>query len=257
MLCFGCSALTCAANTANFWRRKTIWTTPRNYIRIGRLWICNAPAWRSIAKNFPPPSARRGIACYATPTTPTPASSARSLVTLAQRDELETSNATARTTNLTKAVADYDAVLNQTNSAAPLPDLFLERAQAQAELKNFSEAVRGLDDAIKKFGETPSFVLPAIEYERQQGAFTNALQRLDRAQKFFDQESFLALRGEIQLQAGNLREAKNDFADALAALETFSPARRTQSATLEARLRNGLKQATVSPIQKPVQKTQP
>lgn len=182
---------------------------------------------------------------------------ARSLVTLAQRDELETSNATARTTNLTKAVADYDAVLNQTNSAAPLPDLFLERAQAQAELKNFSAAVRGLDDAIKKFGETPSFVLPAIEYERQQGAFTNALQRLERAQKFFDHESFLALRGEIQLQAGNLREAKSDFASALAALETFSPARRTQSVALEARLRNGLKQATVSPIQKPVQKTQP
>jgi tetratricopeptide (TPR) repeat protein len=180
---------------------------------------------------------------------------ARSLVTLARRDELERNSNTSSATKLAEAVVDYDAVLNQTNSAAPLPDLFLERAQVLAELKNYPAAVRGLEDAMQKFGVTPSFALPAIEYERQQGAFTSALVRLERAQTFFDRESFLALRGEIQLQAGNHSEAEKDFTTALATLEKFSPERRAHSTDLEARLRNGLRQATVKPIQKAVQKT--
>lgn len=147
-----------------------------------------------------------------------------------------------------RALADYDAVLNRTNAAAPLPDLFLERARAQAEIKNFAAAVAGLDDAMRQFGETPSFALPAIEYERQRGTFTNALTRLERAEKFFDHESFLALRGEIKLQAGRTAEAAKDFSAALAALENFPAARRPQSAALEQRLRAGLAQATVSTI---------
>ena len=149
---------------------------------------------------------------------------------------------------LEPAIADYDAVLNRTNAAAPLPDLFLERARAQVEIKNFAAASAGLDDAMRQFGETPSFALPAIEYDRQRGAFTNALARLERAEKFFDRESFLALRGEIHLQAGRTAEAAKDFSTALATLEKFSADRRVQSAALEQRLRAGLAQATVTPI---------
>ena len=147
------------------------------------------------------------------------------------------------------AIADYDAVLNRTNAARLLPDLFLERARAQAALGKFDDAVRGLDDAMRQLGETPSFALPAIEYERQRGAFAAALARLERAGKFFDRENFLALHGEILLQAGRPAEAANDFSAALAALEKFSRARRALPAVvdLEARLRAGLKQAKVLP----------
>lgn len=148
-----------------------------------------------------------------------------------------------------RAIADYDAVLTRTNSARPLPDLFLERARAQAALGKFDDAVHGLDDAMRQLGETPSFALPAIEYERQRGAFEAALARLERAGKFFDRESFLALRGEVLLQAGRRAEAAENFSTALATLENFSSERRAQLPALEARLRAGLKQATVAALQ--------
>lgn len=104
--------------------------------------------------------------------------------------------------NFSAAAADYDAVLNPTNAATPLPDLYLERARAKAELKHFDDAIRGLDDGIKRLGQTPSLALPAIEYERQRGAFEAALERLDRAKGFFDNETFVRQRGEILKQAG-------------------------------------------------------
>jgi tetratricopeptide (TPR) repeat protein len=99
-----------------------------------------------------------------------------------------------------RAIADYDAVLNRTNSARPLPDLFLERARAQAALGKFADAVRGLDDAMRQLGDTPSFALPAIEYERQRGDCAAALARLERARGFFNKESYDKLRVEILKQ---------------------------------------------------------
>jgi len=149
------------------------------------------------------------------------------------------------------AIADYDAVLSRTNAARPLPDLFLERARAQAALGKLDAAVRGLDDAVQQLGDTPSFALPAIEYERQRGAYAAALARLERAGKFFDRENFLALRGEILLQAGRSAAAAKDFSTALAALEQLPTERRAlpAAADMEARLRAGMKQATISPSQ--------
>lgn len=96
-----------------------------------------------------------------------------------------------------RAVADYDAVLNVTNAAAPLPDLYLERARALATLKLWDDAIAGLDAGMKRIGFTPSLALPAIDYERQRGAFAAALTRLDQAKRFFSKESYDALRAEI------------------------------------------------------------
>ncbi|MFM2081412.1 MAG: hypothetical protein RL380_103 [Verrucomicrobiota bacterium] len=107
----------------------------------------------------------------------------------------------AQLKNFARAIADYDAVLNRTNAAAPLPDLFLERARAQAALGKFDDALHGLDDAMRQLGETPSFALPAIEYERQRKTFAAALERLERAKSFFSAEAYAKLRAEIQKQA--------------------------------------------------------
>ena len=103
--------------------------------------------------------------------------------------------------NFARAIADYDAVLNRTNAARPLPDLFLERARAQAALGKFDDALHGLDDAMRQLGETPSFALPAIEYERQRKTFDAALQRLERAKGFFSTEAYAKLHAEILKQA--------------------------------------------------------
>ena len=104
-----------------------------------------------------------------------------------------------------EAVKDFSTVLML--AATPLPDLYLERAECQATLGRLDDAVRGLDEDLARLGQTPSLVIPAIEYERRRGAFKSALTRLEKARAFYDRESFLALRGEILLQAGQKESA--------------------------------------------------
>ena len=99
---------------------------------------------------------------------------------------------------LTNAVTDLDAVF--ATAAVPLPDLYLERARWQATLGKLDDALRGLDDGMKRLGHTPSLALPAIDFERQRGTFTAALERLDKARNFFDAKSFARLREEILAQ---------------------------------------------------------
>ncbi len=100
---------------------------------------------------------------------------------------------------LTNAVTDLDAVF--ATAATPLPDLYLERARWQATMGKLDDALRGLDDGMKRLGHTPSLALPAIDFERQRGTFTAALERLDKARNFFDAKSFARLREEILAQA--------------------------------------------------------
>ena len=76
-----------------------------------------------------------------------------------------------------------------------------------------------LDEGLTRLGQSPSLAFPALEYERRRGNFPAALARLEKARAFHDHESFLALRGEIFLQAGRLAEAAQDFQTALTAVE--------------------------------------
>lgn len=103
-----------------------------------------------------------------------------------------------RLQELEPAIADYTAVLAETNLSLSLPDLYRERAQAQAASRHWADAVRGLDEGIARLGLTPALVLPAIEYERQRGAFAAALQRLERARNFFDAPTYEQWRADIQ-----------------------------------------------------------
>ncbi len=148
------------------------------------------------------------------------------------------------------AIADYNAVLTRTNSDRPLPDLFVERARAQAALGQFDEALRGLDEGLKQLGETPSFVLPAIEYERARGNFGAALVRLNSAKRFMSHEGYLAISGEILLQAGHRTEARDAFERALTSLEQLPSERRAlpQTVELEKRLQAGRAKANVPPL---------
>ena len=150
----------------------------------------------------------------------------------------------ARLGQLAEAVKDFSSAL--AHASAPLPDLYLERAECQAALGRLADAVRGLDEGLTRLGQSPSLAFPAMDYERRQGAFTAALARLEQARPFYDRESFLALRGEILLQAGRPAEAARDFQTALDSVEKFSPARRESppAQELATRLRDGLKRTT-------------
>lgn len=144
------------------------------------------------------------------------------------------------------AVADYNLALKKT--LTPDPDLWLERARAQAALGQFASAVRGLDEGRARIGEVPTLQLAAIEYERQGAEFGAALARVDKlTAQHPGNESWQVLRGEILAQAGRLAEAREVFQQALTEIENYPPARRglEQTIQLQTRARAGLARAEI------------
>jgi tetratricopeptide (TPR) repeat protein len=108
------------------------------------------------------------------------------------------------------AVADYSAALKV--FAEPSPDLFVERARLQASLGRLGEAVRGLDEGLARLGPVPALQRLAIEYERQEGDFHEALKRVEKFMAHAPvKEPGLVLRAEVLEQAGRLPEAREAY----------------------------------------------
>lgn len=139
------------------------------------------------------------------------------------------------------AITDFSSAISFAPS--PSPDLFLERARAQAALGQIANAVKGLDEGIARLGAIPTLQLAAIEYERQQAGFDAALARVEKLTATFPvKEPWLVLRGEILTQAGRLTEAKEVFQRTLAGIGNYPPAKREleQTIQLQTRAREGL-----------------
>ena len=139
------------------------------------------------------------------------------------------------------AVEDFTAAIAK--ASPPEPDLYLERARAQAALGQIPGAVKGLDEGVTRLGEVPALQMAAIEYERQRAAFTNALARVDKLLAGAPvKEPWLVLRGEILAQSGRLDEARAAFQRVFDGIENYPPARRNLELTrrLETRTRENL-----------------
>lgn len=150
------------------------------------------------------------------------------------------------------AVADFDSAIN--NAVAPGPDMFLERARQQAVQGKFAAAVRGLDQAITNFATFPPLQLAAIDYDRQQGAFDDALARAETfLARYPVKEPWLTLKAEIQEQAGRTSAAAQTFQQVLDGLGAYPPVRRTLDLTqqLESRARAGLARTQPAPAANP------
>ncbi len=142
---------------------------------------------------------------------------------------------------LDEGIADFTKAIRYCTN--PSPDLLLERAQAQAANGDLQGAVAGLDEGLRLLGPIPSVELAAIEYERRQKHFGEALQRLGRLiQRYPVKEPWLALRGEVFEQAGRYSEAETAFIEVLQGLEKYPPHRRSVAMTrqLEERAHAGL-----------------
>ena len=129
----------------------------------------------------------------------------------------------------------------------PSPDLFLERARAQAAFGKITEAISGLDAGVMRIGAAPALELAAIDYERVLANFAAALVRVDKMMARYPiKEPWLALRGEILEQAGRTGEARETFQNILTGLETTSPLRRNTdyARQLTIRVRDGLQRVT-------------
>jgi tetratricopeptide (TPR) repeat protein len=111
----------------------------------------------------------------------------------------------------------------------PGPELFIERAHAIASLGShrLDEALRVIEDGMRRHGALVTLQLYAIDLEARAKRFDVALARLDKVTaQSARKETWLARRGEILLLAGREAEARRAFEQALAAVRALSPVTR-------------------------------
>ena len=150
----------------------------------------------------------------------------------------------ARLSRGVEAAREFTQAIEQI--AEPQPEHYIERAQAlvRSGPQHRDEALRGLDEGIRRFGPLVTLELPAIDLELKSKNYDAALRRLEAiAAQSPRQETWLARRGEILLQAGRPAEARVAFQAALEAVESLPSGRRWTPATvkLEARVRTALR----------------
>jgi tetratricopeptide (TPR) repeat protein len=133
-----------------------------------------------------------------------------------------------------EAAADYTHAIAVTTESRP--ELYYERAQVlgAAGGEHSKEAVRGLDEGIRKLGPLVTLQLCALDIEVKEKQYDDALKRLDVVTtKSPRKETWLARRGEILQQAGRKTEAREAFNAALRAMETLPAARRNVPAMMD------------------------
>ena len=145
-----------------------------------------------------------------------------------------------RARTLVKLGKRLDAVLDYTHAIAgaaqPQPEMYLERSQAWTNegAAYFEQALKGLDEGMKRLGPLVVLQLCAIEVDLQQKNFEPALARLERlAEQSPRKEGWLKRRGEILQQAGRTVEAREAYRSALTAMSSLPPSRRHVPAMLE------------------------
>lgn len=144
------------------------------------------------------------------------------------------------------AVAEFTRALALL--AEPRPEYYLERAEADVAQgdERMDEAVRGLEEGMKRLGPIVTLQLAAIDLEVRGKKFDTALARIDHcAAASPRKESWLVQRGDILRLAGRHAEAREAFAGALAAIEALPLRHRQTKFTLdlERRARIGLEEA--------------
>lgn len=156
---------------------------------------------------------------------------------------------TTRARVLAKLAARTEAVDDFTKAIAlmqpPEPELYLERAEVlAADTRTIPEALRGLDEGIKRLGPLVTLQLAAIDIELRGKNYDAALTRLDLiAAQSERKETWLVRRGEILKAAGRNQEARDAFNAALVAIDSLPPARRHNRVitALQLRARSGLR----------------
>ena len=148
------------------------------------------------------------------------------------------------------AAADYTRAIAAAEShGRPNLDYYLERARALAAEggAHAAEALRGLDEGVRRLGPIIPLQLFAIELELAGQRYDAALARLDSlAAQSPRKEAWLAHRGDILAQAGRAVQARLAYERALAAIESLPARHRTTEATakLEAQIRAALARGT-------------
>jgi tetratricopeptide (TPR) repeat protein len=142
-----------------------------------------------------------------------------------------------------EAAAEYSRAIDR--HASPRPEHYLERSRALSGLGRREDALRGLDEGLRRLGGAVTLEVEALELEAEAGRIDAALERLARiAAAAPRKETWEARRGEILLAAGRRPEARQAFASALEKIEALPPARRSSRAgvALETKVRTLLEE---------------
>jgi predicted Zn-dependent protease len=133
-----------------------------------------------------------------------------------------------------EGVRDYTRAIEA--AGEPQPELYLERAQALNEEgpAYYAEAVKGLEDGMKKMGPLVTLQLYAIDLEVKQKNYDAALARLEKASAASPRkETWLARKGEILQTAGRTEQAIDAFRASLKAISQLPETRRNVPAMQE------------------------
>jgi tetratricopeptide (TPR) repeat protein len=143
-----------------------------------------------------------------------------------------------------EAAADYDAAIAQFHGdRKPRPEMYLERARAQAALgaEYLYNAVCGLDDGIARLGPVVSLELFAVELEVKRGDFEAALARVRAAASAAQNKAtWLVREAEILEAWGRLAEARQAYVTALGTLKKQGARQTPASRQLEERLEKAI-----------------
>ena len=146
-------------------------------------------------------------------------------------------------------------------SRGPRPDDYLDRARALAGEggEHADAAVRGLDEGARKLGGAVALRLMALDIEIGRRRWDAALERLSAIEALSPRkEKWLARRGEVLLEAGRPREAREAFESAIEAIEALPHhCRGTRAvAELSARIQGALSTLSASEEAHPEQEEQ-
>jgi tetratricopeptide (TPR) repeat protein len=127
----------------------------------------------------------------------------------------------------------------------PTPEQVITHRDALLHLGKKEEALRALDAGMTRVGRVVSLELPAVDLEVELGRFDDALARLDRlAAAGPPNPLWIARRGEVLEKAGRARDARAEYAKALALIDARAAARRgSRLADLKRRLQTALASA--------------
>jgi tetratricopeptide (TPR) repeat protein len=128
-------------------------------------------------------------------------------------------------------------------SSTPNPELFIERAAAWRTMGKPEEAIRGLDEGIRRLGPIVTLQLPAVDAELALKRIDAALARIDSVMaRLQRKETWYVRRAEILRSANREEEARKNYFAALEAIDRLPPAHRGTRMTLdlESRIRTAL-----------------
>jgi len=154
---------------------------------------------------------------------------------------IERARARARLGERAGAAEDFTKAISRMEE--PWASNYLERSEVLRSDGRLDDAIRGLEEGLRKIGPAFPLLLALLDLELEAGRIDAALGRVDAVAALSERKDlWMVRRGEILAGAGRNRGAEEAYTGALALIDALPAARRRTKFTqdLERRAKNGL-----------------